>query len=295
MLKRRIESTTSRTAELTCLSRAASTMEKDSCYQSGDNIAPLLLPSGFKMSMQIPILRRLFMKLFAPQGIYEYVIARTKYIDAAFQQALGDRFDQVLIFGAGFDTRAIRFHELNKNTQIYELDVPTTQQAKIGQYKKRGVKVPTELHTIAIDFDKESLPEKLDEAGFQKGKHTFFLMEGLLMYLQPTSVAQTFQTIQKYAGKGSLIVFDYVQAIAINKEGRSFGEAEIIDMVSGVGESWFFGMEKGQVEQFLAKYGMRVVDQKDANALEKTYFTDSAGKLIAHINGTHCIVTAEKI
>ncbi len=293
-MKRRIESTTSRTAELTCLSRAASTMEKNPYYRSDDSIAPLLLPNGFKTFMRVPLFRRLFMKLFAPQGIYEYVIARTKYIDAVFRQALNDRFDQVLIFGAGFDTRAIRFHELNKNTRIFEMDVPTTQQAKIGQYQKRGVVTPPELHSIAIDFDKESLPEKLDKAGFKKGKRTLFLMEGLLMYLQPVSVTETFQTIQEYAGKGSLIVFDYVQASAINKERRSFGEDKIVNMVSGAGETWYFGMEKGQIEQFLSKYAMRLVDHKNAKELEETYFTDSAGKLTAHINGTHRLVTAEK-
>ncbi|NMC47421.1 MAG: SAM-dependent methyltransferase [Chloroflexi bacterium] len=293
-MKRRIESTTSRTAELTCLSRAASTMEKNPCYHSDDFIAPLLLPGGFKTFMRVPLSRRLFMKLFAPQGIYEYVIARTKYIDAVFKQALSERFDQGLIFGAGFDTRAIRFHELNKTTQIYELDISTTQQAKIGQYQKRGVTAPPELHYIPIDFDKESLPEKLDEAGFEKGKRSLFLMEGLLMYLQPASVMQTFQTIRNYAGRGSLIVFDYVKASVIHSKGGNFGETEIVKMVSGAGESWFFGIEKGKIEQFLAGYSMRLVDHKDAEKLEETYFTGSTGKLIAPINGTHCLVTAEK-
>lgn len=293
-MKRRIESTTSRTAELTCLSRAASTMEKSLYYRSDDHIVPLLLPNGFKMLIQIPIFRRLFMKMFAPKGIYEYVIARTKYIDAVFKQVLSGRFDQVLIFGAGFDTRAIRFHELNENTQVFELDVPITQQAKIEQYQNRNIAIPTELHFIPVDFDKEFLPEKLDKAGFKRGKRSLFLMEGLLMYLQPASVAETFQTVQKYAGKGSLIVFDYVRASAIKKEGRAFGEDKIVNMVSGAGETWFFGMEQGQIEQFLSRYAMRLMDQKDATELEETYFTDNVGKLIAHINGTHCIVTAEK-
>jgi len=144
----------------------------------------------------------------APKGIYEYVIARTKYIDAIFSQALAERFDQVLIFGAGFDTRAIRFQDTIGNTKVFELDIPVTQQAKIDQYQKRGVAIPSNLHFIPIDFDKESLSAKLNEAEFWMQRRSLFILEGLVMYLQPDSVDETFKTIRDYAGKGSWIVFD---------------------------------------------------------------------------------------
>lgn len=36
-------------------------------------------------------------------------------------------------------------------------------------------------------------------------------MEGLVMYLQPDSVDETFKVIEKFAGKGSILVFDYVR------------------------------------------------------------------------------------
>ena len=89
-MKRRIESTTSRTAEMTCVSRACSMFEKNRCYKSDDYIAPLLLPGGLKPFLQFSLSRRLFTRVAAPKGIYEYVIARTKYIDAIFKRALTD-------------------------------------------------------------------------------------------------------------------------------------------------------------------------------------------------------------
>jgi len=131
---------------------------------SDDNIAPLLLPSGLRPFLHISLVRRLFTKVAAPKGIYEYVIVRTKYIDAVFKQALVEQFDQILIFGAGFDTRALRFQDAMGNTNVFELDVPLTQQAKIGQYEKRHLAIPENLTFIAIDFDKESLSTKLNEA-----------------------------------------------------------------------------------------------------------------------------------
>jgi len=151
-MKRRIESTTSRTAEMTCVSRACSVLETNPYYMSDDNIAPLLLPSGLRPFLHISLVRRLFTKVAAPKGIYEYVIVRTKYIDAVFKQALVEQFDQILIFGAGFDTRALRFQDAMGNTNVFELDVPLTQQAKIGQYEKRHLAIPENLTFIAIDF-----------------------------------------------------------------------------------------------------------------------------------------------
>jgi methyltransferase (TIGR00027 family) len=174
-MKRRIESTTSRTAEMTCVSRACSALETNHNYKSDDHIAPLLLPSGLKPFLHVSLGRKLFTKVAAPKGIYEYVIARTKYIDAVYKQALAEQFDQVLIFGAGFDTRALRFQDVMGNTRAFELDVPVTQQAKIGQYQKRHLAIPQNLTFIAIDFDKEALSMKLDEAGFYKHRRSLFI------------------------------------------------------------------------------------------------------------------------
>jgi methyltransferase (TIGR00027 family) len=291
---RRIESTTSRTAEMTCMSRACSAMETNPHYKSDDYIAPLLLPSALKPLLHISLARRLLTRVAAPQGIYEYVIARTKYIDAVFRQALAEHFDQVLIFGAGFDTRALRFQDAMGNTKVFELDVPVTQQAKIGQYQKRHLAVPQSLKFIAIDFDQETLSMKLDDAGFHKQKRSLFILEGLVMYLKPGSVDATFQTIWDYAGKGSLVVFDYVYASVLRNEGIYYGETGIAQTVSSAGEQWQFGIEKGQIEQFLARYAMQLIDHSDAQDLEKAYFSDANGKTIGRVNGTHCLVTAEK-
>ena len=292
-MKKRIESNTSRTAQMTCVSRACSVLETNPYYKSDDYIAPLLLPSGIKPFLHIALTRRLFTKVAAPKGIYEYVIARTKYVDAVFRQTLAEQFEQILIFGAGFDTRALRFQGAIGNTRIFELDVPVTQQAKIEQYHKRHLAIPASLTFIAIDFDKETLSTKLDEAGFCKHQRSLFILEGLVMYLQPESVNATFQIIRDYAGKGSLVVFDYIYSSVLRKEDIYYGETGIEQTVSNAGEQWQFGIEKGQIEQFLAKYGMQITDHKDAKEIEKTYFTNADGKTVGKVNGTHCLVIAE--
>ena len=58
-------------------------------------------------------LRKFLMRKMFPAGIYEYVCARTKVMDAAFLDALEAHFTQIVLLGAGFDTRALRFAERN--------------------------------------------------------------------------------------------------------------------------------------------------------------------------------------
>jgi methyltransferase (TIGR00027 family) len=292
--KKRIESTTSRTAEMTCSSRAASYLETNGHYHSDDHLAVRLLPNFFRILLHIPLFRMFYSRVLAPEGIYEYVIARTKYIDAVFKQALAERFDQILLFGAGFDTRALRFQAEAQHTRIFELDAPPTQEAKIRQYRKRHLNIPSNVVFIAIDFDKESLPDRLDIAGFHKAQRSLFILEGLLMYLEPESVQGTFQTIREYAGSGSWVVFDYVQASVLRHENRLYGESGIMQSVSKAGEQWRFGIEPGEIASFVAAYGFQVSDHKDAQELEATYFQDSDGRLVGRVNGTHCIVTAAR-
>ena len=139
---KRIEATTSRTAEWTCMSRAASSLEEESHYRSEDDIAALLVPSFVRVLLHLPPIKVLYRRTVASKGMYEYVIARTKYIDAAFKQALADRFDQIVLFGAGFDTRALRFRSALREIKVYELDAPLTQSAKINRFRRCVLTVP---------------------------------------------------------------------------------------------------------------------------------------------------------
>jgi methyltransferase (TIGR00027 family) len=292
--EKRIERTTSRTAAMTCLCRAASSLERNRYYHSDDHLAVKILPGFIRVLIHIHLFRKFFLRLFSPQGVYEYVIARTKYIDAVFERAMADRFDQILLFGAGYDTRALRFQAKAQHTRIFELDEPHTQQAKIKQLRKRDLSIPSNLEFITIDFEKESLTQKLVMAGFQKDRRNLFVLEGLLMYLDPEAVRETFQTIRRYAGKGSRVVFDYTQASVLRHENTLYGETGLVKSVSKAGERWRFGIESGEIGSFATAQGFEVSDHKCVQELEAIYFQDTHGRLVGRVNGTHCIVTMER-
>lgn len=291
---RRVERGTSCTAQMTCLSRAVSSLENDSHLRSGDRLAVALLPSFFQLLVRLPLYRQFHRRVFAPAGAYEYVIARTKYIDAVFECAMAESFEQVLLFGAGFDTRALRFQEQARRARIFELDAPLTQQAKIQQYRSRHLDVPPNLVFIAMDFDHDSLPDRLEQAGFRKGCRSLFILEGLLMYLEAGSVEATLRTIQEHAGAGSRVVFDYVKASVLRSAGAHSGEEELLKTVARVGEQWRFGLEPAEVGSYLARYGFAIGDHRDADDLEELYFRDPTGRKLVRVNETHCLVLASR-
>jgi methyltransferase (TIGR00027 family) len=294
MSERRIETAVSRTAEITCGYRAASSMESNPLYRSNDWVARLLLPRKLQLLFRFPPARKLMMRIFGPSGLYEWVIARTRYIDEVFARAASAGFSQVLLLGAGFDSRAIRFQSEMRGLNIFELDAAATQAAKIEQYRERRIAIPDNLRFVAINFEKESIAQKLQEAGFSKGAKTLVLMEGVMQYLAPQAAYATLGAITDHVGRGSWLVFDYAHASAVRSEAHGKGETQVTRKLAEYGESWQFGLDEHEVGPLLARFDFRILDLKNPRDLEETYFKDARGRIVGHVSGAQSIVTAER-
>jgi methyltransferase (TIGR00027 family) len=292
MARRKIEHKASNTAGYTCFSRACASREPDERFCGPDDMAEVFLPMGAKCILNVPFLRNLFMRRVAPPGIYEYVLARTKLLDEVFIDALENHFSQIVLLGAGFDTRALRFTSRNKGTKIFELDVPTTQQPKIDILNRKKVALPQELFFVSIDFNKQSLSDVLFAAGYEERQKSLFLWEGVTMYLTPDAVDSTLDFICNSATEGSVVAFDYIYASVLRRENKFYGEKAIFETVSRAGEGWTFGIEDGAIERFLSERGFKMISHHTPSELEKAYLTADDGTPFGRINGTHCIVTA---
>jgi len=278
---------------MTCSCRAASYYEENPYYKSGDRIATLLVPWFVRYLSKSSFLRRMFISRFAPMGVYEYVIARTKYIDQVFSDAVDEGFEQVLIFGAGFDTRSIRLLPQDSTVRVFEVDAEITQQAKLGRLDEVGVPIPDNTTYVAIDFLRDDPEERLLANGFQPGRRCLFILEGLLMYLDGDAVDNTFHLMHELSGAGSRVVFDYIYSSVLGHEERYFGERDLYKNVKNAGEPWTFGFEEGKVEDYLRKLGFNMMEECSTEILESRYFTSDDGSLQGRINGTHSIVLAE--
>jgi methyltransferase (TIGR00027 family) len=213
-------------------------------------------------------------------------------MDAAFLEALEARFAQIVLLGAGFDTRALRFANHNHGTKVFELDAPATQEPKLEILRKKRLNIPPELVFTSIDFDREDIFDVLTKAGYQDGQETLFLWEGVSMYLSAQAVDGTLAFIQTHASPGSQVVFDYTYVSVLRQENRYYGEQGIFETVAKTGEGWTFGLEEGEVEPFLAARGFEMLAHYTPVELEKLYLTTEDGSLHGRVNGTHCIVLA---
>ncbi|HVP22042.1 MAG TPA: SAM-dependent methyltransferase [Anaerolineaceae bacterium] len=292
MSERRIETRSSETASFTCFSRGCATRERDPRFRGPDDMAELLFPPMAKLMLNVAPLRKIILRQMFPPGMHEYIFARTKVMDAAFGEALDACFLQIVLLGAGFDTRALRFASRNQGTKIFELDAPTTQQAKLEVLRRKKISLPSELVFVPINFDREEISTALTKAGYQVGQRTLFLCEGVTMYLTAQVVDKTLDYIRSSSAPGSRVVFDYLLAAVIRKENRYYGEQQAFDRVARVGESWIFGLEDGEIGPFLAERGFELIVNYTSVDLEKLFLTEPDGKLHARVNGTHCIATA---
>jgi methyltransferase (TIGR00027 family) len=282
MPSHRIETRASRTADITCGCRAISFYESNPFLKSGDWIAPLLLPKQIQNLLKIPYADKLLRYMLGPKGVYEWVIARTKYIDTLFEKAASDTFSQVIILGAGLDSRAVRFHKELAGARVFELDSGTTQLMKTMQYVKKGIIVPDNVTFIPINFEMESVTAKLEKAGFIMGAKTLVLLEGGVQYLNPELVRQTMASILGLTGPGSRLILEY-------------GEAGMVDWQDNGAEQLKFGLNESVVNLFLVESGYRLLDRKDAKTLEKTYFTDPLGRVRNKVQSNQSILVAERM
>ncbi len=289
------DETASHTAGYTCFTRACATREKNEQICGSDYMAEIFLPAFAKVILNIAPLRKAFMRKVAPSGIYEYVIARTQLFDEIFLDALDEGVRQIVILGAGMDTRALRFSNKNHGTKVFELDVEKTQHQKIQILKRKKVALPDELIFAAIDFNNQHIPDVLQKIGYKRNMKTLFLLEGVTMYLRADTVEKILAFIRDSSQKGSNIVFDFVHASVLRRENKFYGEREIFDTISKTGEDWIFGIEESEIEEFLVTRGFKLISHYSPPDLEEKYLMADNGGILGRINATHCIVQASTI
>jgi methyltransferase (TIGR00027 family) len=292
MTERKIERKGSSTAGYTCFSRACATREQDERFRGPDDLAEIFMPPIPNILLNVAFLRKWCMRRMFPAGIHEYVTARTQLLDEVFVGALERGFPQVVLLGAGMDTRALRFHDRNRGTTIFELDIDATQRYKREVYTRKRIALPETLVFVPIDFNKQLLADVLAQAGYQEGQQTLFLWEGVTMYLEAEAVDGTLTFIRDSAAEGSIVAFDYVRASVLRYENTLYGEKEVRGTVARAEEGWIFGIEDGAIEGFLAERGLKLLSHYMPSNLEAAYLTADDGAKFGRINETHCIVIA---
>ena len=186
-------------------------------------------------------------------------IARTKHIDEIIEERAAS-VDQVVILGAGYDTRPYRLRALACHT-IFEIDHPDTQTLKVAALRRAGIDNPN-VEFVPVDFETDDLAAALKSAGYASGRPTLFLWEGVTQYLSAEAVDRTLSVIRGLAAAGSLLVFTYVDDAVLHDPSVFPEAAKWLRGVTRRGEPWTFGLSPNRLADFFAERGFGLVDDK---------------------------------
>lgn len=262
-----VPSRPSRTAEAVAFMRALDHLRPAADRVVDDPFAAWFLGKLGRAHLASPV-----RAVFLP-ALVTYVQARHRYMDDTLRVALPG-VEQVVILGAGYDMRAWRFASAVGSRPVFEVDYPSTQRRKERILGDRPS--PVDLRRVSIDFETQTLPEVLGAAGFRPGAPTFFVWEGVSMYLTRAAVKSTLLSLAALGGPGSGLTMDFWQLLD-SPDLVATARRVSAGLLSLLGEPLTFALHPEEVGDFLRRLGWRVSDTADAQVLRQRYLRDGRG------------------
>jgi methyltransferase (TIGR00027 family) len=289
MTKRGVEQQPSETAMFAALRRTLANKQYANQRLGPDYLAEWFLPTHFRFFLKFKRVRvntRDRLDSFLP-GLSEYVIARTVYFDDLFKHALKNQIPQIVLLGAGYDSRAYRFAQMNGGTRIFELDIAPTQERKRRCLERARVEIPQQVEFVPINLSEESLGDALEESGFENGEKALFIWEGVSYYLDAESVDATLDYVSHLSNSESTIAFDYTISISEENVNAYYGAKEFARTMKErhADEELMFSIDEGEIASFLGQRGLKIVDHLDNEEIERAYLVDEDGSLIGQMTG----------
>jgi len=182
-------------------------------------------------------------------------VVRTRVIDDFVVNAVGDGCNQLLLLGAGYDTRASRLAAL-ASARVFEVDHPLTQERKRAALGK----TPGNVSYVPVDFEHDALAAALGGCGFDVRERTCVVWEGVFSYLTPEAIDRTLSELVEVCAAGSRILLTYVDERALQDPG-SQGPAWLA-AVRAVGEPFRTGLHPARAGAFFAERDLILRDDE---------------------------------
>jgi methyltransferase (TIGR00027 family) len=198
---------------------------------------------------------------FPPMELW--LALRVAYLDRLVGRAVDQlSIRQVVILGAGYDTRAARLPRAG--VRFFEVDHPATQAAK-RETLARLPRYPIDAATyVSCDFEHEDPVQRLVASGLLPREPALVIWEGVVMYLTDAAIRATATTLASHLDPRSLVAFDFV--------GKKFAEGQVApkdvetrDFVGELGEPIRHGAD--DILPLLYDCGYRWVRSLDFNEL----------------------------
>lgn len=206
----------------------------------------------------------------ALQGAFTFVLARHRAIDELIRATPSD---QVVLLGAGYDTRPARLCERLCRSRVFEVDHPDTARRK-ARLASRGYADAELAPTVpvSIDFARESIERKLLAAGLDGGARTIWVWEGVSMYLPEQAVRDTLELFSRLSGPGSIAACDVLSdprqaGFLADAQARALNLA----MEWIYSEPFLWHCAQDRIAEFFASCGMAVTKDLGLDELTDRY------------------------
>jgi methyltransferase (TIGR00027 family) len=137
-----------------------------------------------------------------PTGRPAGTAQRTSFVDNEVARAVGHGVEQVVLVGAGYDGRALRFAGA---TQWFEAERPAVLEDKRRRLAELGIE-PSRVAYLGLDFGADDLGTALQGAGHRADAPSLFVCEGLFASLSLEAIASLCESMRTRAPNGSVLV-----------------------------------------------------------------------------------------
>ncbi len=200
-------------------------------------------------------------------GILAHYALRKKCIAKLARDALGKGANQIVILGAGLDALSLELHQESLAARFWEIDHPATQNYKlrvVASFDSNGI------HFLPNDFSRGDFNQSaLIATGFDSTQRTFWVAEGLLMYLPASSVSALMASLRTLSSAGSQFAFTFMESEADGRI-RFHQQTRAVDWwLRARGEPFVWGAKRTELVDFIKPW--RVVqffDDRNLRALE---------------------------
>ena len=170
-----------------------------------------------------------------PLGRPTTMAERTAFVDNEVARAIGHGIDQIVLLGAGYDGRALRFG--GGATRWYEVDDPRTEDDKRRRLASLGVE-PSSVTSIGVDLmaahEPADLGEALAAAAHDPDRPSIFVCEDLFASLSLEAIASLCTTLRARAPEGSALVATVLVVPEAGSRGQALRRAvDLLRRVSG--------------------------------------------------------------
>jgi methyltransferase (TIGR00027 family) len=204
-------------------------------------------------------------------GLMPFVVARHRFIDEALLAALeAGEVERLVLLGAGYDTRPFRLAGPLAGVEVVEVDHPATARRRAEVIARHAASLPAiERRVLTVDFVHEDLAKSLQAEGIT-GARTFFVWEGVSMYLTRQAVRHTLRALTDASAPGSHLCLDLWRLVD-DLSWRGTLLRTLPGALSIVGEPITFALHPEDAPAFLAREGWEVADLAGPEALSERF------------------------